>query len=471
MNISEASNATSVLSDLPSIDYLLRTDAIRRLTPSFGIAQMTAIAQDEVDSLRRAITDRPSEFAGRSPDFLLDEAVLLIEMACKTKVRTAIKRVINATGVIIHTNLGRAPLSANARKAMFDAAGYVNVEYDLDVGARGRRGRRAEELAAELCGAESAAIVNNGAAAAFLVLTVFATGGEVVISRGELVEIGGDFRVPDVLEQSGAKLREVGTTNRTKLADYENAIGEGTRMILRVHPSNYRIVGFTATPSVASLADLAHKHGVIIYEDVGSGAVIDLGKYGLGDEPVVSQSLRDGVDIVTFSGDKLLGGPQSGIIVGRLDLIERIRKHPLYRAMRVDKLVYAALEATLGAYSRGTAESEVPALKMISASLNGLRARAERFAEALRQGSGLTVETLPGTSVIGGGAAPDVKLETTLVSLRVSDGTAESILAKLRSSTPPVIARVEDDRVLIDLRTVAEDEAAELHKILVYLYP
>ncbi len=469
MDIAATAGVTTTLSKLPSIDVLIRNVGIQDLISSNGAEPLTALAQAAVSSMRKDILSGDHDFAGRSAEDLLAEAVDRVRSACTAVKRTAIGRIINATGVIIHTNLGRAPLSEAAKSAILSAAGYSNVEYDLETGARGQRGRRAAQLAADLCGAESALIVNNCAAAAFLVLTVFASGGEVVISRGELVEIGGDFRVPDVLEQSGATLCEVGTTNRTKLADYEKAIGENTRMILRVHPSNYRIVGFTAMPSIAALADLAHKHGVIIFEDIGSGALIDLAEYGL-DEPVVSRSIAAGVDIVTFSGDKLLGGPQSGIIAGRRELIERIRKHPLYRALRVDKLAYAALEATLGAYSRGSAETEVPVLKMIAASPDGLRARAGKFAETLRVVSSLTVETMPGTSVIGGGAAPDVKIETTLVSLVSSDRSAEAIEASLRSSSPPVIARIENDRVLIDLRTVSEIEETELSEIITGLF-
>ncbi len=455
------------LRELPSIDELLRTGTARRLMARAGNAHLTAIARGVVDDLRAQLREPVSEMRTHSAEQLLAAAAARLEDAWQTQERAGVRRVINATGVIIHTNLGRAPLSENARRAIADvAAGYCTVEYDLDAGARGKRGKHAEDLIADLTAAESAIVVNNCAAAAFLVLTVFASGGEVVISRGELVEIGGDFRVPDVLVQSGATLREVGTTNRTKLADYEKAIGENTRVILRVHPSNYRIVGFTATPDVAGLAGLAHKHGVLLYEDIGSGALIDLSKFGLGDEPVVSRSIRDGVDIATFSGDKLLGGPQCGIIVGRRDLIETIRKHPLYRALRVDKLVYAALEATLDAYRRGTATDEIPVLKMIAADAGELNERTRNFAKNLSHLSKLVIEVIKGTSVIGGGAAPDVHPETTLVSLRHGQMSAERIEEILRSLSPPVIARIENNCVLIDLRTVSEAEEAELLEIL-----
>ena len=317
-----------------------------------------------------------------------------------------------------------------------------------------------------MTGAESVLIVNNCAAAAFFVLTAFAAGGEVVISRGELVEIGGDFRVPDVLTQSGARLSEVGTTNRTKLTDYEKVINKDTRMILRVHPSNYRIVGFTATPSVAELAALAHKHNVMIYEDLGSGALIDLSSLGLNDEPVVRGSIDAGADVVTFSGDKLLGGPQAGIIAGRAEFIDRLRKHPLYRALRVNKLAYAALEATLNAYRRNAALDEVPVLRMLSLSKKSIAERLERFTDELRNkvgdNSDLRFETVDGVSAIGGGAAPAVQLETKLLALTHKKMSIPRLEQLLRNSTPPVITRIVDNQVMIDLRTVSQNEESEL---------
>ena len=380
------------------------------------------------------------------------------------------RKVINATGVVIHTNLGRAPLSEKAQMAVAGAASYCTLEYDLLTGKRGRRGHRAEALLAELTRAEDVLIVNNCAAAAFFVLTVFASGGEVVISRGELVEIGGDFRVPDVLSQSGATLHEVGTTNRTKLADYEKAINEKTRLILRVHPSNYRIVGFTATPSVAELAVLAHSKDLLLYEDIGSGALIDLSGLGLRDEPVVSRSIADGADVVTFSGDKLLGGPQAGIIAGKIEYIEQLRKHPLYRALRVDKLAYAALEATLDAYRRDAAVDEIPVLRMLSMSKAEMEMRVVRFAkqieEKLNGSSNLRFETLDGASAVGGGAAPAVQPETKLLAVSHSSMKAPKLEQLLRNSEPPVIARIVDDRVVIDLRTVSEADESDLLDVL-----
>jgi L-seryl-tRNA(Ser) seleniumtransferase len=296
-----------------------------------------------------------------------------------------------------------------------------------------------------------------------MVLTVLASGGEAIISRGELVEIGGDFRVPDVLEQSGTVLREVGTTNRTKLKDYEKAINDNTRLILKVHPSNYRIVGFTAAPEISELADLAHSRGLLLYEDAGSGALTDLSAYGLADEPVISKSITAGVDVVTFSGDKLLGSCQSGLIVGRRELIDRLRKHPLYRVLRADKIIYAVLETTLGAYRRERVD-EIPVLRMLSMNKEEIRKRAEAFVAKLN--GEVKADIVDGFSAIGGGAAPAVQPETVLIALEVSGMSADELEKKLRASDPPIIARIENDRVVLDLRTVSESEEPELLKIL-----
>lgn len=455
---------------LPSIDALLRSAAAAKLQPETGAKHLTALARAVIDGLRSEILENSLD-ADFSRENLLTEAEQRLEQAQRTEQNTSLQRVINATGVIVHTNLGRAPLSENARKAIFDqAAGYCNLEYDLETGRRGRRGARAEHLLAELTGAESALIVNNCAAAAFLVLTVLAAGGEVVISRGELVEIGGDFRVPDVLEQSGATLREVGTTNRTRASDYERAINESTKVLLKVHPSNYRIVGFTAAPPLNELADLAHAKGILLYEDAGSGALFDLAEYGLTDEPVIAQSIAAGADVVTFSGDKLLGGAQSGLIVGRREIVERIRKHPLYRALRVDKLIYAALEATLEAFRKETFLQEIPVLRMLSATNAELRQRTNVFADKLREhsvkNSALQFEITEGNSVVGGGSAPDAQPVTTLLALKHAKMSVSKLEETLRASKPPVITRILEDKVLIDLRTVSESEEADLLEIL-----
>ena len=468
MRSAKATTSNSTLRHLPSVDELLRSQTAQKLIDADGEQHVAVIARKAIDSLRHEIgkgTDRELTKEGLRMD-----AENRLNALWATEQKAGINRVINATGVIIHTNLGRAALSENAKSAVIRASGYCTLEYDLETGKRGRRGSRAENLIVELTGAESALIVNNCAAAAFFILTVFASGGDVVISRGELVEIGGDFRVPDVLSQSGGTLREVGTTNRTKLADYEKAIDQTTRLILRVHPSNYRIVGFTSTPTVFELSALAHKHGILLYEDIGSGALIDLGEFGLNDEPVVSHSIAAGADVVSFSGDKLLGGPQSGIIAGRREVIDQLRSHPLYRALRVDKIAYAALEATLEAYRRGTATSEIPVLQMLSAGQQEIEERVESFTNLLREklgaDSNLRFEIVNGTSAIGGGAAPAVELKTKLLALTHKKLSVLRLEQRLRASDPPVIARIVEKRVVIDLRTVSESDEPELIEII-----
>jgi L-seryl-tRNA(Ser) seleniumtransferase len=438
----------TALRDLPSVDELVRSVTGLSISLIAGANHATTLSRIAIGRVRLEIVANTNidDPRARAEDTLAE--------LWTSEQMTGIRRVINATGVIIHTNLGRAPLSEAAREAIVAASGSANLEYSLETGKRGRRGSRVEQLLIELTGAEDAIVVNNCAAAAFFVLTVFAAGGEVVISRGELVEIGGDFRVPDVLQQSGAKLREVGTTNRTKLADYEKAIGKDTRMLLRVHPSNYRIVGFTETPTVAELANLARKNKVLLFEDIGSGALIDLSEFGLADEPVVSRSISDGADLVSFSGDKLLGGLQAGIIAGKRELIEKLRKHPLHRALRVDKITLAALEATLDSYQRGKAIEEIPVLRALAMTSDEVRKRAEQLIKSIGKVSDPTVDILDGKSVIGGGAAPAVHPKTALIAISHKHLSAEDIERRLRMSGPPVIARIEDGRVLIDLRTV-----------------
>jgi L-seryl-tRNA(Ser) seleniumtransferase len=443
--------------DLPSVDELLRSPQGIKIAEASGAAHAATLARLAVERVRESLANGDQRSAA---NLLADSENEMTELWTAESLR-GVGRVINATGVIIHTNLGRAPLSEAAKQAVIDASGYCTLEYDLETGKRGRRGKRTEELIVQLTGAEDALVVNNCAAAAFFVLDVFAAGGEVVISRGELVEIGGDFRVPDVLEQSGATLQEVGTTNRTKLSDYEKAISTGTRLLLRVHPSNYRIVGFTATPSVSELAGLAHKNNILLYEDLGSGALVDLSEFGLKDEPHVSRSLADGADIVTFSGDKLLGGPQCGIIAGRRELIEKLRNHPLQRALRVDKKTFAALEATLASYRRGTHFEDIPVLRQLSAGYDTLRSRAETVAQAV---TGL--EIVDGNSVIGGGAGPDVHPRTPLLAVAATNSSVRQFEFKLRTNNPPVIARIENDRVMLDLRTVDPSDDSTLTGIL-----
>ena len=373
----------------------------------------------------------------------------------------SLRRVINATGVVIHTNLGRAPLARVAAEAITSVAShYSNLEYDLVTGERGKRESHCQELLARLTGSEAAIVTNNNAAAVVLVLNTLALGGEVIVSRGELVEIGGSFRIPDVMEKSGTRLREVGTTNRTRIGDYEKAINENTRLLLRIHPSNYRIVGVTERPSAKEIADLGRRTGIPSFEDLGSGCLIDVGKFGVNDEPVVAESLSAGMSIVSFSGDKMLGGPQAGIIAGARLLIDRMRKNPLLRALRVDKSTYAAMEATLRLYDQGKAEIEVPVIRAMATTADCVRERATRFAQKIVEGirGSLEVSLEEGESLIGAGAAPQVTLPTVLVTIRDGIISAASLHERLRSQMVPVITRTARDRILIDLRTVEEEE-------------
>jgi L-seryl-tRNA(Ser) seleniumtransferase len=456
---------------LPSVDTLLQTATAAKISKQTGAKHLTALARAATGALRKEILNKRNGSENYSRDSLLKKTENRLKEIWRNERNLSLRTVINATGVIVHTNLGRAPLSENAIKALTEnAARYCTLEYDLKTGERGKRGAQVENLLCELTGAESALVVNNCAAAAFLVLTVLARGGEVIISRGELVEIGGDFRVPDVMEQSGATLREVGTTNRTKISDYEKAFTENTRLILRVHPSNYRIVGFTAAPDLSELSELARDKNVLLYEDAGSGAMFDLRECGLTDEPVIGDSIKAGADVVTFSGDKLLGGVQAGLIVGRGEAIERIRRHPLYRALRVDKLIYAALEATLESFRRGTALEEIPVLKMLSMTGAELKTRTSKFAKKLIKNLGanenLQIEIIEGKSVVGGGSAPMAQPATTLLALKHEQLSASKLEETLRMSKPPVVSRILGDKVLIDLRTVSGVEEDELLKIL-----
>ena len=459
-------SAQDLLRNLPSVDELIRSAVGQAIAERAGEKHLAALARQVIAGLRRDAAMRGST-GGKQE--VLTVAIEQLGHTWSIEEASRTTRVINATGVIIHTNLGRAPLSDAAREAIINAAGYCTLEYDLSTGRRGRRGRRTEDLLAELTGAEDALVVNNCAAAAFFVLTVFASGGEVIVSRGELVEIGGDFRVPDVLSQSGARLREVGTTNRTKLADYERAVRDTTKVILRVHPSNYRIVGFTARPSVTELGALARKRKLLLYEDAGSGVLSDPGSLRLRDEPVVRRSIKDGAHVVTFSGDKMLGGPQAGIIVGRKKYIDLLRKHPLYRALRVDKITNAALEATLESHRRGLEAVEVPVVAMLSATAAEIERRVDGLIRKLRKRAAdpsLTLTKISGHSAVGGGAAPEVSIETWLIAVEHRGIRATKLETLLRSSDPPIIARVVDGRVVLDLRTVGPAEEADLIKAL-----
>lgn len=471
MDDNKENNSSEILKQLPSIDTLQRSEVSVEITKYIGAKHLVNLARFATDSLRKKIleelaTEKRINTDNYSRENLLEKAEKILENIWKREQNIGLQKVINASGVIIHTNLGRSTLSEAAQKAMLAASGYCNLEYDIETGKRGKRGARAENLLAELSGAESALIVNNCAAACVLVLSTLCKGGEAIVSRGELVEIGGDFRVPDVMIQSGADLVEVGTTNKTRASDYEKAITENTKLITKVHPSNYRIIGFTSTPSIAELAEVARRNDVLLYEDAGSGAMFDMSKYGLTDEPIIPDSIKAGADVITFSGDKLLGGIQSGLIVGREEVIEKLRKNPLYRALRVSKIVYAVLEKTLEEFRRETAAQNIPTLKMLSMTNDQLKKRTQNFAKKLSDNDDLQIETTEGKSVVGGGSAPAVQPKTTLLVLKHKKLSSSQLEEKLRNSNPPVITRILEDRVLIDFRTVLENEEAKLLEIL-----
>ena len=441
---------------VPSVDQLLRTEVARKLREVIGLKRVTAIARSVTAEIRSSIRENSLD-NNHSSEALLAEALRRMEQTAKSEGETGIAKVINATGVLLHTNLGRAPLSQAARAAIETAAGYCNLEYDVTTGSRGKRGARVEALLRDLTGAEDALVVNNCAAAALLILSVLARDGETIVSRGELVEIGGDFRVPDVMASSGTRMVEVGTTNRTHLADYRRAINANTRLIMRVHPSNYRILGFASSPELSELAAVAHEHELPLYEDAGSGVLNDLSGYGVLDEPPVSDVVASGVDVVSFSGDKLLGSVQAGMIVGKHAIVERLRKHPLYRALRSDKLRLAALEATLIAYQRDRASTEIPVFQMLSLTADEIEARAKTIVEQIVP-SDLEFTLLAANSAIGGGAAPTSNIQTVVIAVTHPRKSATELERQLRRTTPPVIARVADEKVLIDLRTVFPED-------------
>jgi len=449
-----------LLRSLPSIERLLERPLASQLSADMSRERVRDLLREITGELREqlAAESQPSVPNAKSLTELVERRLELRAAECA---RPSLRRVINATGVIIHTNLGRAPLANQAIQAVSEAAAhYTNLEYDLKAGERGHRELHCQELLARLAGSEAAVLANNNAAAVLLLLNTLAEGGEVIVSRGELIEIGGSFRIPEIMEKSGATLREVGTTNRTRISDYQRALSERTKLIFRVHPSNYRIIGFTERPSAHQIADLAHRAGVPSFEDLGSGCLIDLSPYGVKGEPVVAESLKAGISVVSFSGDKMLGGPQAGVIAGSREIVDRVRRNPLMRAMRVDKMTYAAIEATLRLYDRGEALSEVPVIRAIASTHEQIRDRAARLCESIARSTNgaLNASLEDGKSVIGGGSAPEVSLPTVLVALLGNSMSASSIEELLRSHSIPIITRTERDRVLIDLRTVAEDD-------------
>lgn len=437
------------LRDLPSVDHLLKSEPLQPLIENYGRSLVLAATRATLESTRERIR-------GGHPPPTVEDLTAHLSATLESWLEPTLLPVINASGVILHTNLGRAPLSDAATAAALAAASqYSNLEFDLEAGGRGHRDQHAEGLLVQLTGAEAALIVNNNAGAVLLALTGLAHGKEVLISRTQLIEIGGGFRIPEVLKQSGAQLVEVGTTNRTHLRDFEAALSERTGAVLRAHHSNFQLVGFTAEPSLAELVQLTQRAGVPLVDDLGSGAVLATEEYGLTHEPTVQDSLQAGAPLVTFSGDKLLGGPQAGLLVGERSQIDRLRRHPLARALRPDKLCLAALVATLTAYLRSEAETTIPVWRMISAQPAALRARTEGWVEALGRG-----EVRQAESTVGGGSLPGESLPTWCWAYPSDD--PQGFLRRLRSHRPPVIGRIEKDTVLLDPRTVLPDQDSAL---------
>jgi L-seryl-tRNA(Ser) seleniumtransferase len=448
---------------LPAVERVLNLPEVVRICTQFGRVTVTGWVRDVLGEMRHGRAGELSPDAAEVEQNVVQRISEVAQNAASQRLR----KVINGTGIVIHTNLGRAPLAPAAIEAMAAVAECTNLEVDLATGARGRRGASVEAICQELTGAEAALVVNNCAAATLLTLQTLAAGRRVIISRGQLIEIGGSFRLPDVFQQAGVVLDEVGTTNRTRLLDYADAIGPGTAALLRVHPSNYRISGFCESVSIAELARLGKAHQLPVIDDVGSGCLYDLSRFGLADEPVVSESLRAGADLVLFSGDKLLGGPQCGIMVGRSELVARLRSNPLARALRVDKLTLAALQGTLEIHRAGRAFEEIPVLRQLAAPADEIRARAETLVARLRTQSEapktIWVESV--ASAPGGGALPQQTLPSWAIA--ISADVADALSKRLRLGEPAVFARVQEGRVLIDLRTVLpEDEESLLLRVI-----
>lgn len=464
---------SELLRQIPSVDELLALPRLAELSKRVDRNLVVEVARAVLADLRARITGETrsvilAEISGLASDpaSLEKRITMLVERILSH----SLQPVINATGVILHTNLGRAPLPESVvEEFRRTATQYSNLEYDLEAGARGRRDVHSSELLTRLTGAEAAIVVNNCAAAVLVTLAAFARGGEVIVSRGELIEIGDGFRIPEIMEQSGALLREVGTTNRTRLADYENALNDKTRLLLRVHPSNFKVSGFTDKPSLEELVELSQRSGIPLVEDLGSGCLVDLSEHGI-TEPTVKQSIEAGIGMVTFSADKLLGGPQAGIIAGKEDLIARVRRHPLFRALRVDKLTIAALGATLGAYLRA-AWDEIPIMRMIRMTPQELKRRAENFIRELRPELPLDeveIDVVDGASLAGGGSTPTQSLPSKVIRIASARYSATKLEQRLRRAPAgiSVIARVEDERLIIDLRTVLPEQELLLAKTL-----
>ena len=452
---------------LPSVDLLMEREEVKELISNYSREFILHNIRGLLAEIREEISQGKADPQGieKRLEGLIDE----LRQKLKEQLLPTLRRVINATGVIIHTNLGRALLCPSAVGRLQElSCRYLNLEFSLEEGKRGARDLPVERLISRLFPGKSCLVVNNNAAAVLLVLNTLAEGKEVIVSRGELVEIGGSFRIPEVMEKSGAILKEVGTTNKTRLQDYERAISPNTALLLSVHQSNFRILGFTESVGIDDLVALGRRYGIPVMEDMGSGNMVDLSPYGITEEPSVGEIVARGANIVTFSGDKLLGGPQSGIIVGDKELIKRIRKNPMLRAVRVGKLTYLALEATLMEYLKGRPEDSIPVLQMLSTTVEELQGRGEAILEELGvdKGSPLNLELMEGVSKVGGGTVPLVEIPTRLIGVSSTTHSPDDIARRLRMRLLPVIARIQEERVIIDLRTVIPSEDGELIKAL-----
>lgn len=452
---------SNILRNIPSVNELLESAPLKALTEQANRNVVVAGVRDFLDDLRKEVQNKakdmnlpnPAELAERIADWIQRDEIPLL------------RPVVNATGILLHTGLGRAPLAEDAIQAVHEVSeGYASLEVDLASGERSQRVKSVQKLLQQLTGAEAALVVNNNAGATLLTLSALASGKEVVVSRGQLIEIGGSYRLPDVMTQSGAKLHEVGTTNKTRISDYQEAIHSETAAVMKVHPSNYVVVGFSEQPTLQQLVELGRKRNVHVIDDVGSGALIDYGKYGITDEPIVSESIRAGADVVLFSGDKLLGGPQAGIIVGKRELIERITRHPLTRAFRVDKMTLAALAATLRIYrDQEAVEQKIPLLSLLSTSLDNLKHRAERLKPQIESCPAVaSVEVIEDVSYLGGGSVPSQQLATWCLAITPAGQSVDHLSTALRAGTPSVFGRVKRDSLLVDLRTVFPQQDAQI---------
>lgn len=451
---------------MPSVTAVLLEPAIVELVEKSGRPTVTDWVRKAIANLRSALNEdasnenaQPKE-SGWSPMTCVVEDVV---SQANQQQATRMRRLVNATGIILHTNLGRAPLSDAAIAGIGQIAGSGNVEINTTTGNRSYRGHQLQPLWHALTGCEDSLVVNNNAGATLLTLQTLCAGREVIISRGQLIEIGGSFRLPEIFEMGGVTLREVGTTNRTKLSDYENAINENTAAIMKVHPSNYRVIGFTSEPEIDGIVEICRRHNVLSIDDIGSGSLVDVTRYGLPTEPTFQHSLNAGADLALGSGDKLLGGPQAGIILGRADLIAKIRQHPLARCIRVDKLAMAALDATLNSYQLGTAETDIPVLELLAASVDSLRARAEQVADAIaKQRSDLQLNVKDTTAAVGGGSVPGVEIPTVAIFCRSENVSTESLATALRTGQPGLMTRIQDDQIVIDFRSVRWRDDADV---------